>query len=223
MQKEEVVWGIHAGRTGDAESLFLKHSCIAVGWSEVGDLSGLNADREAFKARLKESRPGIKAGAIPVEAGQLFRFVYEMQPGDLVVYPSKHSREIHIGRVEGPYFYDPRLSSGYPNLRKVKWLRNLPRIHFSQGALYEIGCSMSLFQIRNYADEFRAAVRGELSTSDESPTGPSSEEIEQLTRDFVLKRLAQELKGHELSFYRSSAGKDGLPYARITPRAGCGH
>jgi restriction system protein len=31
--------------------------------------------------------PDAKPGAIPTNAGQLFRFVHEMQVGDLVAYP----------------------------------------------------------------------------------------------------------------------------------------
>jgi hypothetical protein len=42
MTHEIVVWGIHAGRTGDAESLFLKQHRIAIGWDEMGDLNELN-------------------------------------------------------------------------------------------------------------------------------------------------------------------------------------
>jgi restriction system protein len=30
--KEITVWGIHAGRTGDAYTLFLKKNVIAIGW-----------------------------------------------------------------------------------------------------------------------------------------------------------------------------------------------
>jgi restriction system protein len=41
-----------------------------------------------------------------------------------------------------------------------KWLRAVPRTHFTQGALYEIGSAMSFFQVKNYADEFRAALEG---------------------------------------------------------------
>jgi len=32
----------------------------------------------------------------------------------------------------------------------------VPRTRFSQGALYEIGSAMSLFQVKNYVDKFRA-------------------------------------------------------------------
>jgi restriction system protein len=70
---------------------------------------------------------------------------------------------------------------------------------FTQGALYEIGSAMSLFQIRNYAEEFRAALEGK---TEATPAGQDetikivAEDIEETTRDFVLKKLAQELKGH---------------------------
>jgi restriction system protein len=194
------LWGIHAGKTGDADSLFLKKYCVAVGWTTMGDLSALKPDRDAFKARVAEVYPDAKPGVIPNNAGQLFRFVHEMKLGDLVVYPSKRDRQIHLGRVEGDYRYDPNTEPGYPHVRAVKWLRALPRTQFSQGALYEIGSAMSLFLVKNYADEFRAFVEGNAApvtpvAQDES-VAAVTEDIEETTRDFVLKRLAQELKGH---------------------------
>jgi len=75
------LWRIHAGKTGDADSLFLKKDCIAVGWTKMGDLSALKPDRNAFKARVAEVYPDAKPGATPNNAGQLFRFVHEMKPG----------------------------------------------------------------------------------------------------------------------------------------------
>lgn len=197
--KDVNIWGIHAGRTGDADALFLKKNCIAIGWTKVGDLTKLEADREAFKAKIAEVYPDKKPGAIPVDAGQLFRFIHEIKAGDLVVYPSKRDRQIRIGRIEGTYRYDPDTEPGYPHLRPAKWLRTVPRSQFTQGALYEIGSAMSLFLVKNYADEFRAALEGQISpppvTQDES-VAAVAEDIEETTRDFVLKRLAQEVKGH---------------------------
>lgn len=197
---ETNVWGIHAGRTGDADYLFLQKDCIAIGWSKVGDLSALPPDREAFKARVAEVYPEKKPGAIPNNAGQLYRFVYELKAGDLVVYPSKQSRQVHVGRVEGPYQYDSSGESGYPNRRPVKWLRKEPRTRFSQGALYEMGSAMSFFQIKNYADEFRGALEGGAPppppVAQDETVAAAAEEIEETTKDFVLKRLAQEVKGH---------------------------
>jgi restriction system protein len=196
-------WGIHAGKTGDADTLFLKRGCVAVGWSKVGDLSALKPDRDAFKSRIAEVYPDKKPGAIPNNAGQLFRFAHEMKPGDVVIYPSKRDRQVHLGRVEGSYTYDPKTEPGYPHVRAAKWLQSAPRTRFSQGALYEIGSAMSLFLVKNFVDEFRAVLEGKgtpvTPVAHDESVAAVAEDIEETTRDFVLKRLAQELKGHPLA------------------------
>ena len=201
-EKDVTLWGIHAGRTGDADRLFLEKGFVAIGWAKMGDLSILEPNREAFKARLAEVYPNTKPGAVPVNAGQMFRFVHEMKEGDIVVYPSKRDRHVHLGRVEGSYQYNPKPEPGYPNLRPVKWLRSIPRTKFTQGALYEIGSAMSLFQVKNYADEFVAALEGEpiAPPVDRDETiAVVAADIEQTTHDFIMKRLAQEFKGHPLA------------------------
>src|SRR5438876_3422410 len=112
---EITVWGIHGGKTGDADSLFLHNNCVALGWAEIGDLGGLPADREAFKGRVAKVYPDWRPGAKINSASQLFRFLHEMKVGDLVCYPSKADRQIHIGRVTGPYLFDSSSVAGYPN------------------------------------------------------------------------------------------------------------
>jgi len=201
---DTTVWGIHAGRTGDADKLFLDTNVIAVGWHQIGDLAKLSATRDAFKEAVVAAYPHKKPGAIPNNAGQLFRFVYEMKVGDIVCYPCKADRSIHIGRITGPYFFRSDLEPGYPNRRPVKWQKTVSRTNFTQGALHEIGSAMSLFQIRNYADEFLAALEGKAAVSpvesDES-VALVAQEIEETTRDFIIKTLSQELKGKPFEYF----------------------
>jgi restriction system protein len=194
------LWGIHAGRTGDANALFLKQHRIALGWTELGDLSPLAATREAFKTAVAAALPNVKPGVIPNNAGQLYRFVHEMKIGDVVIYPSKVDHEVHLGRVDGAYAYEPATEPGYPHVRAVTWLKSVPRTTFSQGALYEIGSALSLFQVKNYADEFRAVLEGQAipapPVGEDESVAAVAVDIEETTRDFILKKLAQELKGH---------------------------
>lgn len=197
---DETIWGIHAGKTGAADALFLKGNCIAIGWAEMGDLSKLRASREAFKERYVASYPSAKPGGLATVSGIPYRFLHEMKVGELVAYPSKLDRHIHIGRIEGEYRYEPSDTNGtYPHRRSVVWLKHVPRLKFSQGALYEIGSALSLFQIKTYGDEYRAAVKGEPSAPtpvDQDVTVAAvAEDIEATTRDFILKRLSQQLKG----------------------------
>src|SRR5215469_1123788 len=201
MEKEKTFWGIHAGKTGDAESLFEKKNVVAIGWEQMGDLSGLKT-REDFKKKYEQTYPGVKPGAIPVSAGQLYRFVRELKIGDIVIFPLKREADIWLGRVTGEYKYSA--SESYPNLRSVEWLKKFPRTRFSQGALYEIGSAMSFFQVKNYADEFQAALEG-VAVAAPSVEGEDetisvvADDIEQQSRDFVLKQIHQKLKGHGLA------------------------
>jgi restriction system protein len=195
----DTIWGIHAGKTGDAESLFRQKSVIALGWDEIPDLSNLEAGRDSFKTQVKSIYPDKTLNSIANNAGQLYRFVHEMKVGDLIVFSSKRNREVKIGEVDGDYFYDKSSQPGYPHRRSVKWLSSAPRTKFSQGALYELGSAMSFFQIKNYSDEFFAILRGEeihVPVEEDESVGIVAEEIEDTTRDFILKTLSQELKGH---------------------------
>ena len=44
-EREQIIWGIHAGRLGEADNLFLKKKVIAIGWHELGDSSSSGRDR----------------------------------------------------------------------------------------------------------------------------------------------------------------------------------
>jgi restriction system protein len=202
---EQTVWGIHAGKSGDADSLFLKNEVIALGWSEMGDLSKLPNNREPFKAMYSKTYPDVKQGSIPVNAGQLFRFVHEIQIGDIVVYPSKIDKRIHVGKVKSTYIYQPQVNSNYPHVRRVEWLKDLSRTGFSQGALYEIGSAITLFQVQNYPDEFLRAITTKVTIVtpeiDDKIVASASDDIEQTTHDYILKRLAQDLKGKPFEYF----------------------
>ena len=146
MNDDTRVWGIH---TQD-DKLFLNDNKIAIGWRDFGNLSKLEATREAFKERYIEAYPDAKKGSIPTSSGMLFRFIHEVQIGDYVVFPSKSDRKINIGVIESNYNYVPDANE-YVQQRSVKWLKHLPRTFFSQGALYEIGSAMSFFAVKKYA------------------------------------------------------------------------
>ena len=196
---DQTVWGIHAGAYGEADTVFMDQSVIAIGWPLMGDLSGLPADRDAFKHRLAETYPGTKPGAIPTTAGMLFRFLHEMRTGEIVAYPGKRDRMIHLGRVIGGYAQSQQGSQEYVNRRAVRWERHVPRTHFTQGALNEIGSALSLFQIKTTSDEFLAALAGRadqiVDPSDDPSTGAVAVQVAESTETFIIKSLARELKG----------------------------
>lgn len=197
-EAEKKIWGIH---TQD-EALFLKDGRIAIGWREIGDLSVIPANRDDFKAKYMQVFPDAKKGSIPTSVGMLYRFCHEIQIGDYVVYPSKSDRMINIGEVTGDYTYVADAHE-YVQQRDVKWLKHIPRTSFSQGALYEIGSAMTLFVVKNYADEFLSALdkgfKKTAAANDEDDTvGATAEDIIESTKDFILKELSRNLKGYAL-------------------------
>ena len=195
--RENMIWGIH---TQD-DYLFLNKNVIAVGWKSMGDISKLGGTRESIKAHYENVYPDSSKQSVANCAGMLYRFAFEAKIGDYVVFPSKTNRMINIGVIESDYYYN-EATTEYVQQRKVKWLKHLPRTVFSQGALYEVGSFLSFFSIRNYTDEFIAAINNEIriETSDEEDEtiSATADEIVEATKDFILKELSKKFKGYDL-------------------------
>ncbi len=123
---DDVCWGLHAGRSAEAEQLLRQRDRIGIGWPQMGDLSELAPTRDVFKAHLREVFPNEKEGAIPVKAGMLYRFVHEMEPDNIVLYPSKVAKTVPIGLIK---YRSPagRSSFGPSNVPSRCYSRQLDR------------------------------------------------------------------------------------------------
>ncbi len=196
---------MRAGAGGEADSVFLKNNQIAVGSVEMGpEAKELPAARAAFKEAFARANPQARPSSIPVCAGQLFRFVHELSIGDLIIYPRKCDRTLRWGEVVGPYVYDTDLNADFAHRRGVRWLEQRSRDSFSQGALYEIGSVLTLFEVKTFADEFMTQFSGALQRVE--PADDRADETESVvlrdiaetTKDFISKRLKVDLKGYAM-------------------------
>jgi restriction system protein len=221
-EEERPIWGIHMGR--DHGSRPIDGSYIAIGWSHVGDLAKISNDREAFKAIIAKTYLDIKKGAIPVVAGTLYKFAYEMRPGDRVVYPSKIDRKINLGFLDSSYFYTEN-GGLVPNRRKVRWIKQLDRTEFSQSALYEIGSAVTLFQVRSNAEEFLAQFENrpfEIEDVDATLSAGTAGTAVETTEDFILKRLKAGLKPYQFEKFIAHLLERIGYRARVTRASGDG-
>jgi restriction system protein len=198
------VWAIRAGGDSEADPLFIESGLLAVGFLSV-DLSALPAQRAAFKDAFSQTSNERKPGAIPIQAGQLFRFVHEMKIGDRVIYPRKIDRTLLWGEISTPYLYDRSTNPDFPHRRGVRWLKSLGRDAFSQGALYELGATLTIFEIRNFVAEFIGrfeppAGAGETASAlaDDDTQALVARDIVETTKDFISKKLKTDLKGAPL-------------------------
>ena len=86
-----------------------------------------------------------------------------MKDGDVVVYPSKRDRMVHLGRIEGGYKYDPGGEPGYPH--------QVPRaLHASarrrrRRARLPIGHRVADASVRRFVTDVASLLRGNLAAS----------------------------------------------------------
>jgi restriction system protein len=195
-------WAARAGSSGQADTIFLGSGQIAISSAEVeSDVSNLPASRGAFKeafSRSNASRPE----STPAQAGQLFRFVHEMSIGDRIIYPRRQDRTLRWGEIVGPYVFDPDDANEFSHRRAVRWIGKLSRDAFSQGALYELGSLLALFEVKSFAGEFAQKFEGDSCGADEAPVIAEEEaeaavarDIGDTTRDFISRKIKTELKG----------------------------
>lgn len=190
------LWGIH----NDQSSLRLvEGGFVSIGWEELGDLTEVPTDRETLKQRLAATYPNAKPGAIPVWAGVIHRFIEEVDVGDYVVSPNKADRTLNFGIVDGEFYIEPG-TDVHAYRRRVRWARtDVPRDVFSKSALHEIGSAVTLFMVRNHADEFwkflntdTPATLDDVSEEDEAELAedePNADRVDTYSRDFVIDAL----------------------------------
>ena len=223
MGEDRPIWGIHMGlEHGDRP---IVDSYIAIGWDAVGNLGQLSATRDAYKNAVAKAYPMSKPGAVPVFAGTLFKFANDMKIGDLVIYPSKPDRMVNIGKISGNYTFSLMPDAKSPNRRSVVWIKQLPRAHFSQSALNEIGSAVTLFQVTTNADEFLAAIKGEefeITAKDETTVEAASENTAETTKDFVIKRLKGSLDPYKFERFVAYLLEQMGYHTRVTQKSNDG-
>jgi len=228
------MWGIHNDVLGPE---LIDQGFISIGWDKVPDIRTVGHDREAIKKFLETAYPEVKAGAIPVWAGILLRFGYEMQIGDLVVAPNKSDSTLSFGRVAGQYEYVPTAPL-HRHRRKVTWLRTgIPRSLFPQAALYEIGSALTMFQVKKHRSIFEdfvaAPVKAKatdtvfrISAVDDTEEWvaeePSAAKMDQFTRDYVLKHLITDLTHEDFEHFIADLLRAMGYQARVTQFSGDG-
>lgn len=150
-----VMWGIH---NDQADINPVDDGAVRIGWDEVGDLSGVRASRDAFKEHVVRTMPEVEQKAIAGSAGTLYRFVHEMQVGDIVVSPNRAKRTLDIGRVSGPYEYRSE-KPVHKQWRPVEWIAvDVPRDELSVAAQNEISSLVTLFKIATGREEIEQII-----------------------------------------------------------------
>jgi restriction system protein len=195
------LWAVRAGNSGQADTLFIDKGQVAISSSDIDDdVSTLPPSRRAFREIVARMTGTANPESVPIRAGQLYRFVHEMRIGDHIIYPRKCDRTLHLGIISGPYVYDSEGNASFAHRRAVSWQRALSRDLFTQGALYELGSALTLFEISSFAEEIRMRFAECPSKPRDAGNSDESEDIvlrdiHESTNDFIAKKLRTDFKG----------------------------
>lgn len=187
------------GETNSLWPLMRETSEAAIGWPDLGDLSHLTHDRES-KKKLREllAKHYPNNDSVIARATQdIFNFVTWIGDGDIAL-AADGNRILGIGRVAGPYRYDPS-DEHSPHRRPVEWLRldewTLPQ---------QEGLQTTVFPIRKYVAN-HIEVERRLLEGDETP--PSSKPLSRLGGELERIQAVLERKKQVILYGPPGTGK----------------
>lgn len=201
------VWVVRAGRYGEQEEGALNFGVITIRWRGLPSLVNVKTKEELQEVYLRTFPDATKMQAAN-EIGQIWRFINEIKKGDLVLLPLKTRSEVAIGEVEGDYEYR-ELSDVIKHIRKVKWLKIVPRSAFDEDFLYSLNARMTVFQIQRKDAEVRVrSLLKEIKLETERVTEEVKKlqslkemeiDIEQYAMDKIVKYIERKFKGHDFA------------------------
>jgi restriction system protein len=150
------IWGIRAGKGGEAHDLFVGGCVVALSDADLGNLAKLPKSRDDFYNAYRKKHPEkTRTGSAGI-GGKFFRFIHEVNVGDLVVYPALSDKTIYVGSVSGDYTFAK--SSPFPHQRSVVWKFMIPKSDFSLATRYELGAARTFFEFKKNAKELLARI-----------------------------------------------------------------
>lgn len=134
-QGERRYWVVRLGSGGIYVDILKRKNQIAIGWNDLEDLSWLieeedkleGASWKKLRKKYAEEYNGSSI-SIGIGCGQIWKFVYETDKGDLVLVPTPR-RTILIAEVVGDYEFKWNWDDDcdYAHRRRVKWLKEVDR------------------------------------------------------------------------------------------------
>ena len=138
---------------------------VAIGWAELGNLADIPADKD-LRNTIRQGLAKIyekQANVASRKAGEIRNFVKGISEDDFVL-AADGRRIMGVGRVTGPYRFDPTSQQEAPHRRAVKWLSldswELPEDEGLRTTVFEISSAQNVIET-----ERRAAFPSQPSNS----------------------------------------------------------
>ena len=187
------VWLVRAGINDEMVSAFQQKAAVALDWPDIGNLA-LISSLDEFKMRLLQTFSGNAPDHIRDELKYLLWFVRLIAVDDYALIDKKQTDELIVGRVTSAVEYNPELfGAKYPYIRRVKWLKYIPRDMFTAEAQQDLYSILPIEDIRSHRYEIHKHITGKDYSEKFGPY-----------RDIgVFKALVRELAGETDDFLQS--------------------
>lgn len=170
-------WMVRAGRGGSQIDVFRDKSCVAIGWSVIGDLTSI-VDKKELRERYQDVYAGISAQHMAHGIGIVSRFRLEIEKGDPVITYDPGNRPYSVGTIVGDYEYHPDYGEHVGHVRNVEWRGYVNRDDLSKSSRNKLGSLLTIFKPGMAVQrEFEQLLSGSAAAEPEKEDGGGSEDV----------------------------------------------
>lgn len=178
------MWMVRAGRGAESIDDFIEKGVVAIGWDGLGDIPK-GASREDIAKKLISENPARSKSRVANNAGQIWRYINEIEVGDYVVSYDPGRRVYHVGEIKTNVRWVLGEIEELPRVRSVKWLGEVARDIISTATKNTLGAISTLFLLSEDAmQELLAKLKAEQApTPAIEPENEEEEEAQDIARD----------------------------------------
>ncbi len=135
---------------GKYTQAFNDHSYVGLGW--FNQLIDKSFSRDDIKELYREKYPQDVPMRVNQNSGQVYRFVNDLQVGDIVITPYS-TNQLLVGEVTSKVFHKDDNTSVYPLRREVKWFnKTVNRQNLSIPLQNSLRSSLTFYSLKNGAE-----------------------------------------------------------------------
>ena len=194
------MWVVRAGRGGFLAEFFREENLVGVDFLSVDfPQSPVGMSREQLTEVVRRQQPDLSKPKVANAAGQLYRFLAEINVGDDVLVYDPSRRIYSLGSILTDADWQGSAGGDVPLRRSVEWRQEVPRDSLSVSTRNTLGAIQTLFQVNETAAaEIRALAEnpgGSTETAERDPADQRLAELQQETiekaEEFIEDRINQ--------------------------------
>ena len=140
------VWMVRAGEQGYLFDDFETKNLVAIGWSNIHDLTGATTAQQ-IRGLYDVAYPNEKPGKVANAVSMLHRFRSVIALQDRVITYNPGTRKYLVGTIISDYIYRTDLIEGFAHIRKMRWDASVSRDLLSVATRNSLGSVLTLFAV----------------------------------------------------------------------------